>query len=69
MIEQLAKWTTLFRPPCLCAIHCVKGLVEKQADRPREIDPWWTILIEAWIVIDQSDQVDNDKAEPAQGDL
>ncbi len=69
VIEQLAQRTTLVCPTSLCSIHGVKGLVEEETNRPRQIDPRRTVGVERRIVPKHRQNVDNDEAETGKGDL
>jgi len=53
----------------LCSVDCVKGLVEEEPYCPREVDPWRTILIKCWIVVEESEEVYDNEAETAESDL
>jgi hypothetical protein len=69
VVEQLAKWTALLCPSCLCSIYCIEGLVKEQANCPGQVNPWRTVLIKCRVVVDECYDVNNDEAETAQGDL
>ena len=38
------------RPARLCSVYGVKCLVEEEANRPGQVNPWRAIGIESWIV-------------------
>lgn len=66
---------SLCRPPFffpvnlrLRAVDGVKGLVQKQAERPAVVDPRWAVLVESGVVPQQGEEVRDDKGESGQGD-
>lgn len=69
VVKQLSQWPALTRPSCLCAIHCVEGLIQEEAYRPAKVHPCGTVGIEGWIVPKQSQEVDDDEAEASECDL
>lgn len=52
----------------LGAIHGIKGLVQEQSNGPAVVDPAGTVLVEAWIVPQQRQEVDDDKREAGESD-
>lgn len=53
----------------LASIHGIKSLVEEQADRPTEINPRWTILIQSRRVPKEGEEITNNEAKARQRDL
>lgn len=52
----------------LSAIDSIESLVEEESDSPTEVDPRRTVLVESWIVPQQSQNVDDNEREPRQRD-
>lgn len=50
MVEEFTQRTALVGSAGLRSIHSVKGLVEKEANGPAQINPRRAIRIEGWIV-------------------
>ena len=53
----------------LRAIDGVKGLVEKESDRPGRIHPRWTVLVEVGCVVEEREDVCDHESESTEGDL
>lgn len=63
--SNLFHWSDYLR---LSAVDGIKGLVQEQANGPAVVDPARTILVEAWIVPQQRQEVDDDKRKAGECD-
>jgi hypothetical protein len=69
MIEKLSQRSTLVCSAGLSAIYRVEGLIEEETNSPTCVYPRWTIRIKRWVIPQESQKVDNHKAEASEGDL
>lgn len=69
MVKQLSQRSTLSSSASLCAIHCVKCLIEEETDGPRQVNPWRAVGIESWIVPQHREDIDDHEAESSESDL
>lgn len=53
----------------LRSIDCIKGLVQKQSNRPRSIHPRRTILIKTRSIVEHRQDVDDDETKAGESDL
>ena len=57
------------KPLRLRAIDSIKGLIEKESDRPGRIHPGRTVLVEVWRVVEEREDVCDHESESTEGDL
>lgn len=65
MVKEFSKRATLVRSSGLCPINSIEGLVKEQSDRPAQVYPGRTVRVKSGIVVQHSQEIDNDEAEAA----